>query len=30
MKKQQHGQLKDEHGHLRKNGINSGAGKCWT
>jgi len=28
--KKNHGKLKDEHGHHRKNGINSGAGKCWT
>ena len=30
MKKKKHGKLKDEHVHHRKNGINSGAGKCWT
>ena len=31
MKKKKQGKLKDEHVHHRKkNGINLGAGKCWT
>ena len=30
MRENKHEKVRDEHGHNRKNGINSGAGKCWT